>query len=173
MAASDYTQLPEPDVRHMRPERGVQDDSTAQAITGFGELALEAGAMYKEKKDKEALAELEGELEAEREDVLSEQDQAVVDKEGKNVDRLARAVKAAPTKEYEGKAKSLPRVFLTAFASAYCSNRSLYDRPQSLWCGRVDYDASAFAASDFLCRRSTDAYASRRYNLLGVFIPGK
>jgi len=101
MAASDYTQLPEPDVRHMRPERGVQDDSTAQAITGFGELALEAGAMYREKKDKEALAELEGELEAEREDVLSEQDQAVVDKEGKNVDRLARAVKAAPTKEYE------------------------------------------------------------------------
>jgi len=44
MAASDFT-LPEPDTRHMRPERGVVDSSTAQAIQGIGEIASFAGGM--------------------------------------------------------------------------------------------------------------------------------
>jgi len=106
MAASDYTQLPEPDVRHMRPVRGVRDDSTAQAIQSFGNIALQAGEMFKEKRDEAALSDLEADLEAEREDVLSQQDQAIVEKEGRTVDRLGRAAKTAPTREYEFRNKA-------------------------------------------------------------------
>ena len=89
MAASDYTQLPEPDVRHMRPERGVQDNSTAQAITGFGEIALEANKMVRTNRLESDLDSLVQSQLDPLEDDLTPEDRAVVEKVGKQVDSLA------------------------------------------------------------------------------------
>ena len=115
MAASDYTQLPEPDVRHMRPERGVQDDSTAQAIQGIGDIASAVGDMALESNKQERVSNLGAELEQLNEGILNPADQQRVNAVGSEMDRLARAQRQNPSRtDYTVRAEAVLKKHMAA-----------------------------------------------------------
>ena len=83
--------LPDVSTRHMRPQRGVQDDSAARAIEGIGNLALEVNKEVKLSNASDEFNELEAE-------VLGQASQEAVEGVGKQIDKLA-AMKSAGMSE--------------------------------------------------------------------------
>ena len=110
---ADY--LPDPDVRHMRPERGVQDNSTAQAIQGIGNIASAVGDMALESNKQERVSNLGAELEQLNEGILNPADQQRVNAVGSEMDRLARAQRQNPSRtDYTVRAEAVLKKHMAA-----------------------------------------------------------
>ena len=110
---ADY--LPDPDVRHMRPERGVQDNSTAQAIQGIGNIASAVGDMALESNKQERVSDLGAELEQLNEGILNPADQQRVNAVGSEMDRLARAQRQNPSRtDYTVRAEAVLKKHMAA-----------------------------------------------------------
>ena len=114
MAASDFT-LPEPDTRHMRPERGVVDNSTAQAIKGIGEIASFAGGMALEANKTKRVGALQEDLAELESEVLSQSDQKQVDDFGRKIDKVGLAGKQlGKESQYRVRAEAILKEHMTA-----------------------------------------------------------
>ena len=105
--------LPEPDVRHIRPIRGVRDDTAAQAIEGLGTLALDFNSKAKQNA-------LQGDLEGIQSEVLSsagltEEEQSSVDNFSSKMAKLTRMSKTGLSEtDYRIRAEAALKEHITA-----------------------------------------------------------
>ena len=107
--------LPEPDTRHMRPERGVVDDSTAQAIQGVGDIASAVGDMALEANKRERVGDLGAELEQLNQGILDPADQQRVDAVSAEMNKLASAQKQQPSRtDYTVRAEAILKKHMAA-----------------------------------------------------------
>lgn len=107
--------LPEPDTRHMRPERGVRDDSTAQAIQGIGDIASSVGDMALAANKQERVGNLGAELEQLNQGILDPADQQRVDAVGTEMNKLANAQKQQPSRtDYTVRAEAILKKHMAA-----------------------------------------------------------
>jgi hypothetical protein len=99
----------------MRAERGVRDDSTAQAIQGIGDIASSVGDMALAANKQERVGNLGAELEQLNQGILDPADQQRVDAVGTEMNKLANAQKQQPSRtDYTVRAEAILKKHMAA-----------------------------------------------------------